>query len=221
MLEPLKLYYWPGACSLASHIALEETEANYEPVLVAFDKNEQRSASYLKINPKGRVPVLACGSFVLTENPAILRFIALAHPEADLWPVGLENDARCAEWLAWLSSTVHAIYSHVTRPERYADGADAQAAVREKAREATAVLWMSIEDKLEKGRWAIGDRYSVVDPYLATIWTWARGSKILASLETDTPNWTNHAHRTAERPAVRRIFQREGLALPGAPCQPD
>src|SRR5215218_5794285 len=85
-MSQLKLFYSPGACSLAPHIVLEETGADYEPVRVALAKGEQRTPEYLKINPKGRVPALADGDWVLTENPAILRYLARSFPAMRLWP---------------------------------------------------------------------------------------------------------------------------------------
>src|SRR4051794_10077855 len=90
----LKLYYSPGACSLAPHIALEEASVAYEPVKVALAKGEQRTPEYLAINPKGRVPVLAEDDLVLTENAAILPYIAQRFPEARLWPSDKRDAAR-------------------------------------------------------------------------------------------------------------------------------
>src|SRR3954463_4579613 len=79
-MTQLKLFYAPGACSLAPHIVLEETGAAYEPVRVALAKGEQRTPEYLRINPKGRVPALTEGDWALTENPAILRYLARRLP---------------------------------------------------------------------------------------------------------------------------------------------
>src|SRR4051794_678268 len=104
-MTQLKLFYAPGACSLAPHIVLEETGAAYEPVHVALAKGEQRTPEYLRINPKGRVPALAEGDWALTENPAILRYLARRFPQAGhgrspallctrVWPKG----RGCAVW---------------------------------------------------------------------------------------------------------------------------
>ncbi|MCQ8856631.1 glutathione S-transferase N-terminal domain-containing protein, partial [Escherichia coli] len=77
-------FYAPGACSLASHIALEEAGADYEAIKLDFSQGEQRRPEYLKINPKGRVPVLVTDKGVLTESPVILGYIAQTHPDANL-----------------------------------------------------------------------------------------------------------------------------------------
>jgi glutathione S-transferase len=115
----IKLYYAPGACSLAPHIALEEVGARYELSRVDLAANQQNSPEYLRVNPKARVPALIDGDWVLTEAPAILRYIAARHPAAGLWPWDPREEARCAEWLNWLSSTIHVAFGHARRAARY------------------------------------------------------------------------------------------------------
>ncbi|MDO9059179.1 MAG: glutathione S-transferase N-terminal domain-containing protein, partial [Bradyrhizobium sp.] len=77
-----KLYYAPGTCALASHIALEEAGATYTTERIDFKSNQQNSAEYLAVNPKGRVPALVTDRGVLTETPAMLAFIAQSFPRA-------------------------------------------------------------------------------------------------------------------------------------------
>jgi glutathione S-transferase len=211
-----KLYYSPGACSLASHMALEEAGADYEPVRVNFAASEQRSPEYLKINPKGRVPALAAGDRVVTENPAILRYVARLHPDKKLWPEDPVDESRCTEWLAWISSTVHPSYAHIRRPERYATDEKAKEDVAATGKRASRDIWEQVERKLGqgKGQWAAGDNFSVADPYLLVFWTWGRGATLGYDMAKDFPAWTAHARRMAERPAVKTVFAREGLELP-------
>ena len=140
-MSDLKFFYSPGACSLAPHIVLEETGAAYEPMHIALAKGEQRTPEYLRINPKGRVPALAEGAWTLTENPAILRYLARRFPETELWPNETQEEARCAEWLAWLASTIHVAYAHVRRPERYAGDPKAIEDVVTKGGETCRDLW--------------------------------------------------------------------------------
>ncbi len=83
----LTLYYSPGSCALASHIALEEAGAEYRTVRLDFSKNEQRKPDYLALNPKGRVPVLITEQGILSESPAILVYIAKRFPKAWLAPI--------------------------------------------------------------------------------------------------------------------------------------
>jgi glutathione S-transferase len=81
-----RLYYAPGTCALATHIALEEAGAPYEAILVDFRSQSQRSPEYLAVNPKGRVPALVTESGTLTETPALLCFVAQRFPNAELGP---------------------------------------------------------------------------------------------------------------------------------------
>src|SRR5215210_5667595 len=185
----LRLYYSPGSCALAPHITLEETGAAYEPVRVALAEGEQNQPAYRAINPKGRVPALAEGDFVVTENPAILRYIARRFPAAHLWPEDPREEARCAEWLAWLSSTIHVAYAHVRRPERYATDEAATANVVAKGKETCRELWAAVDARLAHGPWALGERFSVADAYLMVFWTWARGPALGFDVAKEVPNW--------------------------------
>lgn len=212
----LTLYYSPGACSLAAHIALEETGAAFTPVRVDFSSAQQRSADYLAMNPKGRVPVVAEEGFVVTENPAILRYVARRYPGAGLWPDDPQDEARCTEWLAWCSSGLHVAYAHVRRAERYAASEAGKAEVVAKGREATRELWEAVEAKLAASRsaWSAGERYSVADPYLFVFWNWGRGAALGYDMPGDFPAWTAHAKRLGERRPVQRALAREGISPP-------
>jgi glutathione S-transferase len=216
----LKLYYSPGACSLAPHIALEEAAAAFTPMLVDFKSTEQRSVGYLKVNSKGRVPALvtsgAGGDWTLTENPAILQHIAHSHPAANLWPTDPQTQAQCLEWMAWLSSGVHVAYAHVRRAERYATSEAALADVRATGLKATRSIWNDVEAKLTQrraGPWIAGDQFTVADPYVFVFWTWGRGSQLGYDMAKDFPAWTAHARAMFARPAVQRVLEREGLPL--------
>src|ERR1051326_2498037 len=86
-----KLYYAPGTCALASHIALQEAGADYRAERLDFKANQQQSPEYLKINAKGRVPSLVTDKGVITETPAILAYIAQTFPQAKLAQIGREH----------------------------------------------------------------------------------------------------------------------------------
>jgi glutathione S-transferase len=212
----IRLFYSPGACSLAPHIALEEAGAAFTPVLVDFKSSEQRSAAYLKINPKGRVPALAVNDWTLTENPAILQFIAQSHPAAKLWPSDLQAQAKCLEWMAWLSSGVHVTYAHVRRAERYATSESALADVRAKGAMSTREIWGDVETRMAalaaSGPWIAGDQFTVVDAYVFVFWMWGAGQHLGYDMAKEFPAWTAHAKRMTARPAVQRVLAREGLA---------
>jgi glutathione S-transferase len=213
-MSVLRLYYAPGACSLAPHIALEEVGARFELSRVDLGGNQQSSSEFLRVNPKARVPALADGDWVLTEAPAILRYIAVRHPASGLWPWDPREEARCSEWLNWLSSTIQVAFTHVRRAGRYASEPRSVEDVAATGRNACRDLWRAVDRKIGEGPWAIGDRYSVADPYLMVYWTWGRGPALGFDMTHDFPHWTNHARRLAARPAVQRAFATEGLTLP-------
>ena len=109
----LRLYFAPGTCALATHIALEEAGAPYEAVLVDFPSQAQRSAEYLAVNAKGRVPALVTDSGTLTETPALLVFVAQHFPDAELAPLADPFAlAQMQEFNSYLCSTVHVAHAH-------------------------------------------------------------------------------------------------------------
>jgi len=208
------LYYAPGACSLASHIALEETGAPYETVRLDLAKGDQRAPGYLAVNERGRVPALVEGDWVLTENTAILRHIARMHPGAGLWPQDPRDQARVDEWLGWLSTGHHIAYAHIRRAERYTGDESAYPGIQAKGVESCGDLFTITEVKLSNGGWAVGEHYSVADPYLLLFWIWGRGPTLGFDMAERFPAWTAHARAMAARPAVQAVFAREGLKLP-------
>jgi glutathione S-transferase len=210
------LYYSPEACSLAPHIALEETGQPFEVRLTALATGAQREPEYLAVNPKGRVPALVEGDFVITECPAVLLYIARRYPDAALWPSDLQEEARCAEWLGWCASGLHEAFGHMRRPERFADSVSGRNEVSEKGRASTRQVWEQVERKLASSSspWAAGQYYSVADPYLLVFWVWGRANRLRYDMAKDFPAWTRHAREMGKRPAVKRAFSREGIELP-------
>lgn len=209
----LKLYYAPGASSLAAHVVAEEIGLPFEPVRVDLKGGEQRGPAFLALSPKGRVPVLEHDGFVLTECPAILRHLAGLSPEAGLWPGSRADEARCLEWLFWGASTLHVAYAHIRRPERYAHDEAARAEVVARGFDACRALWPQVEARLAAGgEWAAGASPSVADAYLLVFWNWGRAEALRYDMAAEFPCWTALMRRLAERPAVRRALAREGIA---------
>jgi len=205
----LKLYYSPGACSLASHIALEETGAPYDKHLVALAKGEQRSEEYLKINPNGRVPALDTGHGVLTENAAVLTYIARTHPEAKLMPEDPDGMAKCLSLMCWFATSVHVAFAHFARPERYCSDEAALPGIKAKGK-ADYFDYMKKIDGLLAGRDCLLDHYSVADAYGVVFYAWGRR----AGLPMDElKNFTAHKNRMIARPAVKRALDQEGIDL--------
>jgi glutathione S-transferase len=131
----LILYYWPGASSVVPHVVLEEIGTQYERQLVNLAQGEHKGEAYLRINPHGKVPALAVHGTVLTENVAILTYLARQFPEAPLLPQGTIEEARCTSMMVWFASAVHPTFAHIIRPERFASDPTAHASLKDTARE--------------------------------------------------------------------------------------
>ena len=203
----LTLYYAPGSCALASHIALEEAGATYSAVRIDFAESEQRSAAYLAINPKGRVPALATDRGILTETPAILTYIAQTWPQAALAP--LDDPfafARVQAFNAYLCATVHVAHAHKARGHRWADDPAAIAEMRRKVPETVGACFELIETEMLPGPWVTGETFSICDPYLFTLAGWLEGDGVdIARF----PKVAEHRRRMAGRPAVKRALAQE------------
>ena len=130
----MTLFYAPGACSLASHIVLEETGEAYEAVRLDLAAGEQTRPEFLAINPRGKVPALATEQGVLTESPAILAYLADRRPELELLPRDPFQRAQAASTMAWLSSTVHPCFGRIWRGAAITDDKDAWSGLRAKAK---------------------------------------------------------------------------------------
>ncbi len=206
----LKLYYAPGACSLASHIALEEVGIAYETQRLDLAEGDQRKPEYLAINPRGRVPSLVADSRILTENVGIMSFVAGGFGQGTIWPGDTWDQAKCLSTMAWLSNTVHPTYAHIIRTQRYAQERDAQEAVKAKAKSNYQDCLQEIDRLLDGHRWAIGERYSVVDGYLVVFYRWGnRGGFPVKTL----PNYTRLVKQVTERAAVKKVMADEGITL--------
>lgn len=202
----MTLYFSPGACSLASHIGLEETGAPYETKPILLSKGEQRSEAYLKINPRGKVPALAIDGQVLVENTAILTYLGRRFPEKRLMPEDPLEEARCIATMCWFSTIVHPSYQRFMRPERFADSEIAHAAVKENGRKSFWANCQEIDSMIQGKKWIMGDRYTLVDPYALVFYGWGlRGGFPMSELRA----YTAWRERMLERPAVRKAVEDE------------
>jgi glutathione S-transferase len=210
---PLTLYAAPGSCAVAPAIALCETGADFEIRAVDYSVNEQQSAGFLAVNPKGRTPALATDQGVLTENPAILAYIAQRFPRAGLAPIDdLFAIAKVNAFNAWICSTLHPAFAHIFRAERYADGEDHQAAVRRKGVEQVNSAFHMLEDELFTGPWAVGSDYTIADPYLYVMTRWLPRAELVQV--AGYPKIADHFERMRTRPAVAEAHRRLGMSAP-------
>ena len=205
----LKLFYAPGTCALAAHIALIDAGAKYETARVDFAKEEQRKPEFLKINPKARVPALITDRGILTEVPAILAYVAQSYPAAKLAPL---NDpfvfAQAQAFNSYICSTLHVAHAHRMRGYRWADDPAAIEAMKRKVPDSVGACYAQIENDLFAGPWVLGETYSVCDPYLFTVAQWMEGDSVDPARY---PKVHDHRSRMAARASVKRALAEEGV----------
>ena len=205
----LKLFHAWGSCSLAPLIALEEAGADYEVAVMSTRDGDQRRPEYLAVNPKGRVPALVTDRGILTENPAILAWVAQAYPEAKLAP--LDDPwafAQAQAFNSYLCSTVHVAHSHRHRGYRWADTEAAFEDMRRKVPETVAACFQLIEDEMLKGPYVLGEAFSICDAYLFTVADWLEGDGV------DPKQFAKvyeHRERVRARPAVSKVLARQAV----------
>lgn len=167
----MQLYYCPGACSLADHIVLEWIGAPYETVRIEPDGIQ--SFEYVTLNPTGAVPLLVDGEFRLSQNAAILWYLAERYPAAHLLGEPTpQGRARVLQWLSLLNSDLHPAFKPIFLPARFiADPARADE-VAEAGRIAVRKYLAILNARLDGRDWLV-DRRSVADPYLFVLLRWA------------------------------------------------
>lgn len=172
----MKLYYMPGACSLADLIVLQWIGADHEPVRMSLETI--KSPDYLAINAGGTVPLLAHGDLSLTENVAILGYLADLHPEARLLGDGSPRErAEVMRWLGFLNSDVHKAFKPIFTPQRFLNDATQAPALVETARGHVREYLERLDERLEGRDWLTGER-SVADPYLFVLSRWSAAKKV-------------------------------------------
>lgn len=204
----LKLFYSPGACSLVTHIALEESGADYEAVRVTLAEGEHQKPEYLEINPHARVPALATAHGVVTENIAILNLIA------DLFeaPGSVPRDdpiaaAHCNRLLGWFASSVHISFAQIWRGERFTEDSSLHDAIKQGGLKALEKQFAEIDQKSGEG-WLVADQFTAADSYALTFFRWGRRIGMDMGIY---PRWSALLERVLERPAVQRALEQEGL----------
>ena len=202
----MKLYYSPGACSLAAHIVLREAERTFE--LERVDLRSHRTATgadFYSINPKGYVPALqldGSGSLVLTENAAILQYIGDLAPARNLVPAnGTFARYHLQEWLSFISGEVHKQFSPLFHP-------DTPPIMEERSRGKLAERFGYLNGVLVDRGFLMGETFSVADAYLFTVLRWSERFDLDLQI---WPNVDDYFQRIAPRPAVQAALGAEGL----------
>lgn len=202
----IELYFAPGSCAFAPLVALEEAGAQFVPHRLVLADGDQRRSAFLAINPLGRVPALVADETVVTETIAVLTYIATRFPEARLLPFADPLAlARCYEMMAWLATNQQVFIAQLWRTERFADDEATMAGLKVEALQRLKAGFDMIEKRIA-GPWAMGESYTVVDPYVAVFRRWAD------RLELDTAGWTRwneHNRRFLDRPAAQAALAHE------------
>ena len=202
----MKLYYAPGACSLADHIVLEWIGAPYQAVRLSHA--DMKAPDFLRINPAGAVPALEDDGWVLTQNSAILNYLADLHPDAGLAGDGsAKSRAEVNKWLAFLNSDLHPTFKPLFGTTAYLEDAEAIERSKDDASKKLRGLFERADAQLAGQDWLSGSR-SIADPYLYVVLRWAHKTGVdLADLD----NLARFSQRMESDPAVQRVLAEEGL----------
>ncbi|MCG2634596.1 MAG: glutathione transferase GstA [Gammaproteobacteria bacterium] len=200
----MKLYYTPGACSLAPHMAIREAGLSYDLEKVDLQaKTTESGSNYLEVNPKGYVPALQLDDGeVLTEAGVLLQYIADQVPGSGLAPAaGSTERYRLMELIHFISTELHKGFGPLFSPSVTDEAKQAQ---MELIKKRLAYL----NDLLADRQWLMGQSFTVADCYLATVLSWAQHLKMDLSA---WPNLAAYAGRVMSRPAILDTFKAEGL----------
>jgi glutathione S-transferase len=203
----LRLYYAPGACSLAAHIVLEESGEKYELQRVDLANGEQRTEAYRKIHPQGRVPALQLDSGEnITENTAILPYLG---KRFGLWPRQAMAEVQALSLIGLFAASVHPAHAHISRPERYASDATVFPMLQEMGRK-TFHGYLEQIDEMLCGRQWLSEQYSVLDPYALTFYAWGLRRELPVA---ELKHYAAFRDRMLARPAVARVLADEKVKV--------
>jgi len=203
----MKLYYSPGACSLSDHIVLEWIGQPYEAVRLS--REQRQTPEYLAINPAGAVPAFEDDGWVLTQNAAILNYLADRFPEARLGGDGSPRGrAEVNKWLAMANADIHPAFHPLFGAPAYLEDPVLIERSKQAARDKLRVLFERVDRQLAGRDWITGSR-SIADPYLFVVTRWALAMDVDLSGLDNLHRFFNHM---LADPGVQRALQQEGLA---------
>jgi glutathione S-transferase len=163
------LYYSPGACSMAIHVALNE--CNQPVTLAKVNLREPRTPEFLKINPRGQVPVLVDGDLVIREGAAILIYLLEKH-QSPLLPKSGKERAAALEWLMFCNATLHPAYARCFFLMRNAKDEAEKAQLLGVATAMINKLWSEVEQRLGQTAYLAGDNLTMADILMTVIANW-------------------------------------------------
>ena len=209
----MTLYGRPGACSMAPHIILEELGLDYEWVFVEADKLLE--PEHLAVNPMGQVPTLATDDGLITESTAILLHLDEKYGQGKIAPPpGSWARAEMIMQMMFIASQEHPAFGMWLRPFRFHDDEAVQADLRKTGNARFAQCFRRLEGWLEGRDWLIGDSMSLAD---TLAFVHARWGLRVDPPTTEYPNIWRFARMMADIPVVKRVMEREGIALDDEP----
>lgn len=201
----MKLYTSPGACSLADHITLQWLGIPFQAELVSREQRKQ--PDFLKLNPAGAVPVLEEDGWVLTQNAAILNYLADRYPESTLGGDGSpQSRAKINQWLSFLNADVHPAFHPLFGMYGYLD-AEGQEQVKDAARKKLRGYFERLDAQLDGRDYLLGSR-SIADPYLFVVLQWTKKTGVDVS---GLDNLAAFDARMAADAGVQAALKAEGL----------
>ena len=198
----MKLYYAPGACSLNPHIVLREAGLKFDLEKVDLGSHKTaKGTDYYSINPKGYVPALELDNGqVLTENPAIVQYIADQKPETKLAPAnGTLERYRLQEWLGYIGTELHKVFGPLWNP-------NLPEAEKKATHDKLKKRFEFVAKNLEGKQFLMGDHFTAPDAYLFVMLAWSQHLKVDLSA---WPVLKSYHERMAARPAVKAALEAE------------
>lgn len=207
-----KLFYSPGACSMAVHVALNECNLPVELINTNLSEGKQRDPAFLKINPRGQVPVLQDGDLVIREGAAQMLYVLDKEKNA-LMPQSGAARAKALEWLMWGNATLHPTYSRFFWLNRAVQDEAQKKALCQATLEQIQKLWDEAEAHLGSNKFLAGDQPTIGDILMTVIANW---NGWLPTPIKFGPNITRVLKAISSRPAYQKALQAEGVEYKAA-----
>jgi glutathione S-transferase len=207
----MKLYFSPGACSLAPHIVLEEAGAQFQLIKVDLkNKTLESGENFLKINPKGQVPTLQMqDGQILTENAIINQYIADQFPQKNLLPkAGTMERYRADEWLNYVATEIHKGMGILFAVDRLVQNETGKKEFRDNTVVGLGRKFDYLSEKIQNNQFLMGSQFTPADAYLFTVLNWHGWLKVEM---TKWPALMGYMERVKSRPAVQKAMKNEGI----------
>lgn len=208
-----KLYYYPDNANLAPHFVLQEMGVEFELVLVDRNRNVQKSAEYLALNPAGRIPTLIDveqDNLVMFESPAICLYLAEKMPESGLIPaVGTKERAQFHQWLMFLTNTIQADLMVYYYPLRHTDNDGLKTLVANQHKR-IGDSWALLDEQLKGKDFLVGDSITAADYFLLMLALWSHD---IMRNPLSFEHLGRYLRQLAKRDAVKAVCEKEDISL--------